>query len=80
MFPAAKTEKPRKYHIPDAPAVSAEAALTEAKWQKITWRRGTKGPLTCHFAARRVRVADGRRTAHLRADGAEVPDRPINGQ
>jgi hypothetical protein len=49
----------RKYHIPDAPPVSAEAALSDAKWQKITWRRGTKGPLTCLFAARRVRVADG---------------------
>lgn len=29
------------------------------KWQKISWRRGTKGRLTCLFAARRVRVADG---------------------
>lgn len=59
VFPVAKAGKPRKYHIPDAPPVSAEAALSSAKWQKITWRRGTKGPLTCLFAARRVRVADG---------------------
>lgn len=59
MFPVAKVGKPRKYHIPDAPPVSAEAALSDEKWQKITWRRGTKGPLTCLFAARRVRVGDG---------------------
>lgn len=58
-FPIAKVGKPRKYHIPEQPAVSAEAALSDAKWQKIGWRRGTKGRLTCLFAARRVRVADG---------------------
>jgi len=28
-------------------------------WQKISWRRGTKGRLACLFAARRVRIADG---------------------
>jgi SRSO17 transposase len=33
--------------------------LVNVKWQKISWRRGTKGRLTCLFAARRVRVADG---------------------
>jgi SRSO17 transposase len=30
-----------------------------SKWQKVSWRRGTKGRLTCLFAAHRVRVADG---------------------
>ncbi len=35
--------------------------LAEEKWQKVTWRRGTKGRLTCLFAARRVRLADGHR-------------------
>ena len=59
VFPVAKTGKPRKYHIPDRPPISAEAALAGAKWQKVSWRRGTKGRLTCLFAARRVRVADG---------------------
>nr|CCD32172.1 Transposase-like protein [Methylocystis sp. SC2] len=59
VFPVAKAGKRRKYHIPDQPPVSAEAALANVKWQKVSWRRGTKGRLTCLFAARRVRVADG---------------------
>ncbi len=61
IFPVAKTGKRRKYHIPDRLPVSAEAMLAEEKWQKVTWRRGTKGRLTCLFAARRVRLADGHR-------------------
>jgi SRSO17 transposase len=59
IFPVAQAGKPRKYHIPDQPPVSAETSLAEGKWQKVSWRRGTKGRLTCLFAARRVRVADG---------------------
>jgi SRSO17 transposase len=59
IFPVARTGKPRKYHIPDQPPVSAEALLAGGKWQKVSWRRGTKGRLACLFAARRVRVADG---------------------
>src|SRR5271154_3552383 len=58
-FPVAKAGKRRKYHVPDRPPVSAEAILAKGKWKKITWRRGTKGRLTCLFAACRVRVADG---------------------
>jgi len=59
IFPVAKTGKPRKYHVPDQPPVSAEAMLAGEKWQEVSWRRGTKGRLTCLFAARRIRVADG---------------------
>ena len=33
--------------------------LSRETWQKISWRRGTKGRLACLFAARRVRIADG---------------------
>src|SRR3546814_8481026 len=51
----------RKYHIPDQQPVSAETMLAKEKWKKVSWRRGTKGRLTCLFAARRVRVADGHR-------------------
>ena len=58
-FPVAKAGKRRKYHVPDQPPVSAEAMLAKEKWKKISWRRGTKGRLTCLFAACRVRVADG---------------------
>lgn len=59
IFPVAKTGKRRQYHIPDQPPVAAETMLAGEKWQTINWRRGTKGRLTCLFAARRVRVADG---------------------
>ena len=58
-FPVAKAGKRRKYHVPDRPPVSAEVMLAKEKWKKISWRRGTKGHLTCLFAACRVRVADG---------------------
>jgi SRSO17 transposase len=61
VFPVAKTGKRRKYHIPDQPPIPAEAMLAEEKWQKVIWRRGTKGRLKCLFAARRVRLADGHR-------------------
>ena len=61
IFPVAKTGKRRQYHIPDQSPVSAETMLAEEKWHQVTWRRGTKGRLTCRFAARRVRVADGHR-------------------
>jgi len=59
IFPVAKTGKRRKYHISDKPAISAEAMLSGERWRKISWRRGTKGRLTCLFAARRVRIAEG---------------------
>jgi SRSO17 transposase len=58
-FPVAKAGKHRKYHVPDQAPVSTEAMLAKEKWKKISWRRGTKGRLTCLFAACRVRVADG---------------------
>jgi SRSO17 transposase len=59
IFPTEKARKPRKHHIPDKSPVSAEEMLAGETWRKLSWRRGTKGPLVCHFAARRVRVADG---------------------
>ncbi len=67
IFPEAATGRRRKYHVPDDVAVSAELMLADAKWQKISWRRGTKGKLTCRFSARRVRVADGHK--HRMSDG-----------
>ena len=54
IFPIARAGRRRKYSIPDQPPVSAEAALSEEKWRRVNWRRGTKGRLTCLFAARRV--------------------------
>jgi len=67
IFPVAKTGKRRKYHIPDRPPVCAEAMLAKQKWRKISWRRGTKGLLACHFAACRVRLAEGHK--HRMLDG-----------
>ena len=67
IFPVAKTGKRRKYHIPDRPPVSAEAMLAGQKWRKVSWRRGTKGQLSCLFAACRVRLADGHK--HRMLDG-----------
>jgi len=48
-----------RLHTPDRVSVPAEEILTGADWRRISWRRGTKGRLAAHFAARRVRVADG---------------------
>ncbi len=54
-----KRGRPRKRLVPDLEAVAAEAMLADARWRRITWRQGTKGPLRAKFAALRVRVADG---------------------
>lgn len=59
IFPVAGKGRPRKNAIPDAKSISAKAMLETAKWRKVSWRRGTKGPLAARFAAVRVRVADG---------------------
>lgn len=67
VFPVARAGNRRKYHIPDRPAISAETMLTGEKWRKVSWRQGTKGRLSCHFAAVRVRLAEGHR--HRMLDG-----------
>lgn len=59
IFPVAGRGRPRQRHIPDAKSVTAQAMLETAKWQKVSWRKGTKGRLEARFAAMRVRVADG---------------------
>jgi SRSO17 transposase len=56
IFPVAKTGRRRKDHMPGTPPIAAEAMLADENWRKVTWRRGTKGPLSCRFAARRVRL------------------------
>lgn len=59
IFPIAGRGRPRKNAIPDARSIPAKTMLETAKWRKVSWRRGTKGPLWARFAAVRVRVADG---------------------
>src|SRR5919199_699578 len=57
--PAAPTGRRRRHGIASELPVTAEAALSDCRWRRISWRHGTKGPLAAHFAARRVRVAEG---------------------
>jgi SRSO17 transposase len=59
IFPVAGRGRPRERHIPDVKSVTAKAMLDGAKWQTVSWRKGTKGRLAARFAAMRVRVADG---------------------
>jgi len=59
IWPIAARGRPRRRHIPDILSTAAEDMLANAKWQNISWRNGTKGKLKAHFAAVRVRIADG---------------------
>ena len=59
IFPVAGRGRPRKRHIPDQLSVAAETVLADQPWRSVSWRTGTKGQLAAHFAALRVRVADG---------------------
>lgn len=59
IFPVAGRGRPRQRHIPDAVSLGAQAMMEQAKWQTVSWRRGTKGRLVARFSALRVRVADG---------------------
>jgi SRSO17 transposase len=58
---------------PDQDADTAKAVLAERSWRRVSWRHGTKGPLTARFAAARVRIGDGATFAnnrHLPGDEA----------
>ena len=72
-WPKASTGRPRKHPVPSEDPVPAEQVLQHAKWHRISWRRGTKGPLAAAFAAVRVCPAEGeqlRQGRHL--PGEEV--------
>lgn len=61
-----KRPRGRPRRIPrELPApLSAHAlaqSLPQERWQSVTWREGTKGPMTSRFAALRVRPAHGYR-------------------
>src|SRR5918993_3195135 len=73
LWPVARTGRPRKHPVPSEDPVAAEAALAGAAWRRISWRRGTKGPLAAEVAALRVRPAEGaqlRDGRHLLGDEA----------
>jgi SRSO17 transposase len=59
IFPVAGHGRPRKHSIPDTLSTAAETILAASTWKKVSWRRGTKGPLTARFAVLRIRIADG---------------------
>lgn len=59
VFPTSGHGRPRKHSIPDMLSTAAEAILAGSTWKKVSWRRGTKGPLAARFAAVRIRIADG---------------------
>ncbi len=59
IFPVSGHGRPRQHPIPDILSMATETILADARWRKVSWRRGTKGRLSARFAARRVRVADG---------------------
>jgi SRSO17 transposase len=65
--PTARRGRPRR-SIPHVLSRSAEDILGKARWQRISWRLGTKGKLKARFAALRVRVADGP-TRRIRGKG-----------
>jgi SRSO17 transposase len=63
LLPPRRTRsgRPCKYPVPSAPrtAVATLLAKSAVRWRRVTWRHGTRGPLSARFAALRVRVADG---------------------
>ena len=67
------TGRSAKHPLPNRPPEAAAAMLQTQRWRRITWRNGTKGPLSARFAARRVRVADGPTNAdNIRLPGEAV--------
>jgi SRSO17 transposase len=72
---------------PSCKAITAKACITALgpkAFRTITWRTGTKGPLSADFAAVRVRVGDGPdSTKNKRTPGQEawlVCERRVNGE
>ncbi len=59
MPPTKPGGRARKHPIPSRERESAEDVLARKRWRRITWRTGTKGPLTARFAVERVVAADG---------------------
>src|SRR6202048_1231811 len=45
IFPVAGRGRPRRRHVPDQLSIAAADMLGSAKWRRLTWRQGTKGPL-----------------------------------
>ena len=52
--------------VPDQEPRTAEAAWAGRRWRRVSWRGGSKGPLSVRFTALRVRVGDGATFANNR--------------
>jgi SRSO17 transposase len=73
MPPAANRGRPRVRPVPSESPCSAETFIDKhAAFRRVTWRSGSKGPLTGDFAIARVRPADG---PELRG-GVHLPGNP----
>lgn len=57
--PGGRHGRPRRHPIPTHRSRPAADVLAAARWRRLVWRHGTRGPLSAHFAAVRVVVADG---------------------
>ena len=71
--PAPHQGRPRVHPVPSVPSAPADQVLAGVRWRRLTWREGTKGPLSARFAAARVVVADGPEGSgaqHLPGDAA----------
>jgi len=72
-WPKASTGRARKHPVTSEDPIPAEQVLVDARWRRISWRRGTKRPLAAEFAVVRVCPAEGeqlRQGRHL--PGKEV--------
>jgi SRSO17 transposase len=69
----ARQGRPRRHPVPSVASTPAEQVLAAARWRRLTWRTGTKGPLSACFAAVRIVVADGTQNSggqHLPGEAA----------
>jgi SRSO17 transposase len=74
-MPAPKPQagRPRRHPVPSVLSTPADQVLAAARWRRLMWRTGTKGPLSARFAAVRVIVADGTQNSggqHLPGEAA----------
>jgi SRSO17 transposase len=66
-MPRPRGGAPRKHAVAshvDRKAAEIIEALGKSAFRSVKWREGTKGPLQARFAACRVRLTDGEKTAH----------------
>ena len=58
-WPRSRTGRPRKTPVPSEEPRAVEEVLAGAGWRRLSWRRGTKGPLACGLASRWPMLAMG---------------------